>query len=51
VGLRVGDIITTEKDVRTPLDVDVEGVTKFQASAGAFKGKKAIQIEGAVAQR
>jgi flagellar motor switch protein FliM len=49
VGLRVGDIITTEKDVRTPLEVNVQGVTKFHASAGAFKGRKAIQIDGPVA--
>jgi flagellar motor switch protein FliM len=45
IGLRVGDIITTEKDIRTPLAVCVEGVPKFHARAGAFKGRKAIQIE------
>jgi flagellar motor switch protein FliM len=45
IGLRVGDIITTDKDVRQPLDVAVEGATKFHASAGAFKGRKAIQVE------
>jgi flagellar motor switch protein FliM len=46
VGLRVGDIITTDKDVRTPLDVRVQGITKYMASAGALKGRKAVQIEG-----
>lgn len=46
VGLRVGDIITTDKDVRTPLEVSIEGSTKFHASAGAFKGRKAVQIDG-----
>lgn len=45
IGLRVGDIITTEKDIHDPLVVQVEGVTKFRAHAGAFKGRKAIQIE------
>ena len=45
LGLRVGDIITTEKDVREPLDVFVQGMTKYRAKAGAFKGRKAIQIE------
>ena len=45
LGLRVGDIITTEKDIRTPLAVCIEGVHKFHARAGAFKGRKAIQIE------
>ncbi len=45
VGLRVGDIITTDKDVHSPLLVKVEGVPKFRASPGAFKGHKAIRIE------
>jgi flagellar motor switch protein FliM len=45
IGLRVGDIITTEKDIHSPIAVTVEGVTKFRAKAGAFKGRKAIQIE------
>lgn len=48
LNLRVGDIITTEKDIRSPLEVDIQGVTKFQASPGAFKGRKAIQIQTAV---
>lgn len=43
--LRVGDIITTEKDVRSPLVVSVEGVPKFRASVGAFKGHKAICVQ------
>lgn len=45
IGLRVGDIITTEKDVRSPLVVDVEGVAKFLARPGSFKAHKAICIE------
>jgi flagellar motor switch protein FliM len=40
----VGDIITTEKDVREPLSILVEGEPKLRASAGAYKGRKAIQI-------
>jgi len=43
--LKVGDIITTEKDRGTPLVVNVEGVPKFRAQPGAFKGHKAIRIE------
>ncbi len=46
--LRVGDVITTEKDVKTPLDVSVQGVPKFHAHVGAFKGRKAIQIDGKI---
>ncbi len=49
VGLRVGDIITTEKDQHSPLEVNVQGVAKFHASAGAFKGRKAVQIENSIA--
>src|SRR6476661_8186016 len=45
IGLRVGDIITTDKDVHQPLDVAVQGAAKFHASAGAFKGCKAVRIE------
>jgi flagellar motor switch protein FliM len=45
IGLRVGDIITTDKDVHEPLDVAVQGASKFNASVGAFKGRKAIRVE------
>jgi flagellar motor switch protein FliM len=48
IGLRVGDIITTEKDIRTPLAVSVQGVRKFHASPGAFKGRKAVQIQNPI---
>jgi flagellar motor switch protein FliM len=44
LGLRVGDIITTDKDVHSALEVSVEGVAKFSASPGCFKGCKAAQI-------
>ena len=49
IGLRVGDIITTEKDVNTPIVISVEGLPKFHARAGAFKGRKAIRIDEAMA--
>lgn len=48
IGLRVGDIITTDKDVDTPLHVTVEGVTKFVAQPGAYKGHKAIEVRDRV---
>jgi len=48
IGLRVGDVITTEKDVHSPLVVSVEGVPKFRAKPGALKGHKAILIDGPV---
>lgn len=45
INLRVGDIITTRKDIHTPLVVKVEGIPKFLARPGIFKGHKAICIE------
>jgi flagellar motor switch protein FliM len=47
--LRVGDIITTDKDKKSSLDVAVQGLTKYKASPGALKGRKAIQVEEIVA--
>jgi flagellar motor switch protein FliM len=44
IGLRVGDIVTTEKDIHSPLVLRVEGQPKFHTSAGAFRGRKAIQV-------
>jgi flagellar motor switch protein FliM len=48
IGLRVGDVITTQKDIRSPLTVCVQGVPKFYAHPGALKGHKAIRVEGMV---
>ena len=45
IGLRVGDIITTETDAESTLHVCVEGVPKFMARPGAHRGQKAVQIE------
>ena len=47
--LRVGDLIATECDVRDPAVVMVEGVPRFHARPGSFKGHKAIEIVRAVA--
>ncbi len=48
IGLRVGDIITTENDVRQPLLVNVEGVSKFRARPGQHKGQKAVTIDHSI---
>ncbi len=48
MSLRVGDIITTQKDIHRPVIVSVEGVPKFRAKLGAFKGRKAIMIENSI---
>jgi len=49
ISLRVGDVLTTQKDVRSPLIVSVEGVAKFHANPGAFRGHKAIRIADVLA--
>jgi flagellar motor switch protein FliM len=46
LSLSPGDIITTEQDVDSPLQVSVANVPKFDARAGAYRGKKAICISG-----
>jgi flagellar motor switch protein FliM len=51
IGMRVGDVITTEHDVRRPLVVAIEGRPKFHAEAGAFKGRKAIQVTETIAEK
>jgi flagellar motor switch protein FliM len=45
LGLRVGDVIASEKDVRESLLVYVQGKPKFVAAPGKYKGRKAIQIK------
>lgn len=45
IGLRVGDLITTQHDIRAPLVAMVEGVPKFHVSPGAYKGQKAICVD------
>lgn len=45
ITLRVGDVITTQKDVRDPLKVTVAGIPKFLAKPGSHKGQKAILVE------
>lgn len=44
MNLEVGDVIVTEKDRLKPLEVCVEGRPKFEASAGVYKGRKAIRV-------
>jgi len=50
IELRAGDIITTSHDIGRPLVVEIEGVAKFHAKPGVFKGQKAIQIAEPIAE-
>jgi len=45
INLRVGDVICTQKKATSPLLVSVEGIPKYWASPGQFKGYTAIHIE------
>ena len=48
LNLDVGDVITTEHEVRSPLEVAIQRVPKFKATVGALKGKKAIRIRESI---
>ena len=49
LNLQVGDVVTTEKDARSPIEIMVAGVGKFEGKPGAFKGKKAVEVIGPIA--
>ncbi len=45
LNLRVGDVICTQKNIASPLLVTVEGIPKYWAKPGTYKGYMAIQID------
>ncbi|MEO9591793.1 flagellar motor switch protein FliM [Rhodopirellula bahusiensis] len=49
--LSVGDIITTEQAASSALELSVQDVPKFAAVAGAYKGKKAVQVQTTIEQK
>lgn len=51
LNLQVGDVVTTEKDIRLPMEIEVEGVGKFIGRPGAYKGKKAIEVLGQIERK
>jgi flagellar motor switch protein FliM len=44
--LQIGDIIATDHETGTPIIVTLNGTPKFRAHLGAYKGRKAVRIEG-----
>jgi flagellar motor switch protein FliM len=44
MNLRVGDVICTQKNAASPLLVSVEGIPKYWAVPGKYKGYTAVQI-------
>lgn len=43
--LSVGDVITTEQEVGSPITLAIDGEPRFMARVGALHGRKAVQIE------
>lgn len=46
--LKIGDVISLEKDVSEPLLVQVEGIPKFLGRQGVYGSNRAIQVEARV---
>ncbi|MCA1988607.1 MAG: flagellar motor switch protein FliM [Desulfarculus sp.] len=44
--LKVGDVLTLDKDASDFLVAMVEGVPKFKGRAGSYRGNKAFKVEG-----
>ena len=45
MNLRVGDVICTQKNASSPLLVSVEGIPKYWAAPGKYKGYQSIHIQ------
>jgi flagellar motor switch protein FliM len=43
--LRVGDVLTLDKDVNEVLVAMIEGVPKFRGRAGMYRGNRAFKVE------
>jgi flagellar motor switch protein FliM len=50
LNLSVGDVIMTEKGLDQALEIYVEGRPLFRASAGLFKGHKAVRVGTSIAR-
>jgi flagellar motor switch protein FliM len=46
--MEVGDVIMLDNDVNQPLLVRVEGIAKFRANPGVYRGNKAFQVESGI---
>ena len=44
INLEIGDIIQLDQDASLPLDVLVEGVSKFKCIPGVLKGQRAVKV-------
>jgi flagellar motor switch protein FliM len=44
LNLKAGDILSLEQEVDKPLDITVEGITKFRGYQGSYKGRQAVKV-------
>ena len=44
LALKTGDLVTLDQEVDKPLEVTVEGITKFRGYQGSYKGRQAVKI-------
>lgn len=44
LNLKVGDIISLEQEVDKPLNITVEGITKYRGYQGSYKGHQAVKV-------
>ncbi|MCP4296840.1 MAG: flagellar motor switch protein FliM [Proteobacteria bacterium] len=44
LALKVGDIISIEQESNKPLEIKIEGVTKYKGFQGTYKGNQAIKV-------
>ena len=44
LNMKVGDLIHLEQEVDTPLNVTLEGITKFRGYQGSYKGHQAVKV-------
>jgi flagellar motor switch protein FliM len=45
LNLQKDDVLYLEHEVKDPISIEVNGVQKFTGFQGAYKGKKAINID------
>jgi len=44
LNLKPGDIVAVDQEVDKPLNVTVEGITKFRGHQGSYKGRQAMKV-------
>ena len=44
LNLKIGDIVSLDQEVDKPLNVTVEGITKFKGFQGSYKGHQALKV-------